>query len=424
MSKEPNPYAIKTVVTSGGERLPMLCAEPTGAPLFQPTLWALTELRATNRSTSTMQQALRAVMVLLLCLERLGIDLESRLAEGRLLTLGEVEAIAGSCKLPLPEICRGLRISTGCATVVSCARRKGLPQVHRLTAGIRLRYIRDYLDWITTDRLLRIGPQHPTFASLQALASTALKAISARVPPSSGRNVVGQREGLPSDVRDRLIAIVDPESPENPWPNKHARYRNYLLIRWLLSLGIRRGELLGIKVGDVNFASNEILIRRRADDPEDPRRHQPNAKTRDRLLAMSPDLSGLTRQYVLQYRRAFPQAKRHAFLWVANGTGTPLSLQALNKMFVQLVRKCPELPEHLSPHVLRHTWNEWFSEQMDDSNTSDVMEQKMRSQQMGWSDNSAMAAHYLKRRIRNEAKKASLEMQSKLRKTGNGSKKQ
>jgi integrase len=85
-------------------------------------------------------------------------------------------------------------------------------------------------------------------------------------------------------------------------------------------------------------------------------------------------------------------------------------------MFVSLRRKFLELSSKLSPHILRHTWNEWFSEQMDQSNTSEEMEQKMRAQQMGWSDDSKMAATYLRRRIRTAANKASLQMQQKLRK--------
>lgn len=52
MGKQLNPYAVKTVLMRSGERLPMLCARATGAPLFQPALWSLTELRARNRSTA------------------------------------------------------------------------------------------------------------------------------------------------------------------------------------------------------------------------------------------------------------------------------------------------------------------------------------------------------------------------------------
>lgn len=415
MSKQTNPYAVKTVVTSTGERLPVLCSAATGLPLFHPTVWALTELRATNRSTSTIQQALRGVMVLLLALDNLGIELTARLDEGRLLSLGEIEAIAGICKLPLAEFWERLRIQSECASVSRLVRRRVLRQVEKLTTGIRLRNIRDYLDWLATDHLLRIGPRHETFAEFQKAAQIALKALSARIPPSSSRNVVGQREGLPRALRDRLIAIVEPASPDNPWPNAHVRFRNYLVIRWLLSLGIRRGELLGVKVSDINFASSEVLIPRRADDPDDPRATQPNNKTNDRLLALDSDLAALTREYVLKHRRAFRGTRRHEFLWVANGTGAPISLQATNKMFVQLRRKFLELPSGLSPHVLRHTWNEWFSEQMDKTKVPDAMEQKMRSQQMGWSDNSRMAATYLRRRVRVEANKASLDMQKKLR---------
>ena len=76
-----NPYAVRHTLMPSGERLPMLLLRDTGVPLFEPTVWSISELRARNLSSSTLQQALRAVMVLHLALERLGVDLEARLDE-------------------------------------------------------------------------------------------------------------------------------------------------------------------------------------------------------------------------------------------------------------------------------------------------------------------------------------------------------
>jgi hypothetical protein len=82
MRKQTNPFAVRLVVFTSGERLPLLCRRSTGTPLFEPTVYAITELRAQNRASATIQQALRAVMVLYLVLERLKIDLDQRLGEG------------------------------------------------------------------------------------------------------------------------------------------------------------------------------------------------------------------------------------------------------------------------------------------------------------------------------------------------------
>jgi integrase len=211
-----------------------------------------------------------------------------------------------------------------------------------------------------------------------------------------------------------LIDVVQPGSPENPWKGDHAKERNALIVRWLLALGIRRGELLGVRVSDINFQTNEVLIARRADDLDDPRTNEPNTKTRDRLLSLDEDLAVLTRRYVTGGRRRIEGARRHDYLFVANGSGAPLSLSGLNKIFAVLRTKCPSLPDDLSPHVFRHTWNDEFSALMDKRQVAEEAEKKMRSRMMGWSETSGTAAAYTRRHTEKKAKEASLALQSKL----------
>jgi integrase len=186
-------------------------------------------------------------------------------------------------------------------------------------------------------------------------------------------------------------------------------------VRWLLTLGIRRGELLGVRVSDLNFQTNEVLIARRADDPEDPRANEPNTKTRDRLLSLEEDLAVLTRRYVTGARRRIEGARRHDYVFVANGTGAPLSLSGLNKIFVVLRTKCPSLPDELSPHVFRHTWNDEFSAVMDKRQVSEETEKKIRARLMGWSETSGTAATYTRRHTDRKAKEASLALQAKFK---------
>lgn len=79
-----NPYAVKTIVLSSGERLPVLMALATGAALFEPSVYVLSEIRATNRASNTIDQVLRAIMVLQLFLDSSQIDIEQRIREGKL----------------------------------------------------------------------------------------------------------------------------------------------------------------------------------------------------------------------------------------------------------------------------------------------------------------------------------------------------
>jgi hypothetical protein len=91
-------FRVKTVLSRNGERLPMLIG-PDGLPLFGPTLFSLTEIRARNRATNTISNSLRGIMVFYLFLELNNIDLGKRLAEGRVLAIGEIEDLVRLCRL-------------------------------------------------------------------------------------------------------------------------------------------------------------------------------------------------------------------------------------------------------------------------------------------------------------------------------------
>jgi hypothetical protein len=69
--QERNLYCVRLVTFASGERVPLLIVGSTGEPLFQPTLYATTHLRARGRATETIHQALRSIMVLQLTLHRL-----------------------------------------------------------------------------------------------------------------------------------------------------------------------------------------------------------------------------------------------------------------------------------------------------------------------------------------------------------------
>lgn len=230
--------------------------------------------------------------------------------------------------------------------------------------------------------------------------------------PDGGASEV--REGLAPDVRQRLREVTRPDSPENPWAEDHARRRNALIVDWLYDLGLRRGELLSVRSSDVDFRRGVVTISRRPDDPDDPRRNQPVVKTRGRELPLSAANLDATRHYVINIRGVLHGARTHEYLFVATDTGAPLSMPALAKIFRVLRSRIADLPDHLSPHVLRHTWNDRFSEEMDQKNVPEDTEKKARSYLMGWSETSGTAATYTRRHVREQAKRVSLDLQEKM----------
>jgi integrase len=232
--------------------------------------------------------------------------------------------------------------------------------------------------------------------------------LRARTPAARSES---KRQGLSESQKNALIAVIDPICDANPWTGEFIQDRNRLLVVWGLGTGIRRGELLGLRIKMINFQRNIVNIMRRPDDKYDPRTYQPNTKTRERGIGINEELAYLTHQHIVKFRSRINGTRKHDFLFVAEDTGRPLSLASLSKIFRSLRQKHPDIGKAFSCHVLRHTWNEDFSDIADKSGISAEDERRARVHSMGWSDMSKSADHYLKRRTARMAAEASVRIQ-------------
>ena len=415
-------YQVKTVVAATGERLPILLGSD-GLPLFEPTLFALTEIRAKNRAANTIGNSLRGILIFYLFLDLNGIDLRRRLTAGQLLSMGEIEDLVRLCRLPIESIVAASNREEATSVrgpVVSMEkfRQRVASEVAReiapTFAATRLRCIRDYLKWLVSDTSSRVGVGSEHRTAIEDSGRFVVGAIDARLPAGDSRGKLGEREGLAPDSVKELLRVIDPGSPDNPWQDEHSRFRNELIILWLYYLGMRRGELLGVRVSDIDFRKGSVIVARRADDPTDPRKVQPNVKTRAREIPLSQLLQDKTNAYVVKYRSALQAARKHRFLFIASDSGAPLSIPSFAKIFNVLRAKNPALPRNLFAHLLRHTWNDRFSEEMDKRGVSEETEKKTRSYLMGWSETSGSAATYTRRHVRKKAQEASLRMQGRM----------
>lgn len=406
-------FTVRTLLTPSGERLPILLNRSTGTPVYYPNLYVLTVLRQTNRASATIERALREISVLLDFLATEGIDLDERMSSGRLFTLGEIDGLARYCRQSV-KLFRGGRGGATSVIQLDDNRSRSAQTVSHTTSANRLRTFHSYLVWLITKHLDNRELDDFVRSKLEQIVMNDLSALKARIQIAKGRNSSGARKGLTPVALERLLQVIDPASPDNPWKSEFARQRNALILCWLLQLGLRRGELLNVKITDIDFRKNEVLIARRPDDLEDPRRDQPKVKTRDRILSLGVELASLSHNYVIEWRSQSYGARKNRYLFTSSITGAPLSLQSINKLFQKIRVKIPDLPDNLTAHMMRHTWNDEFSKFVKSKKIKINREEQMRNYIMGWSPTSTTATIYTKRFVEEAARQASCDLQEKL----------
>ena len=406
-----NPFAVRTLLFQSGERFPILMNSETGEPDFDTAVYVLTHLRGTAKASNTIELHLRSIIVLKLYLQARTIDFSERIRSCEMLQPHELDELVKWCRRTLPDIIADLR-QAGTPKVAAV---RFSPKYHTRveicsqSGKNRIRAVSDFMDWFVRDRVSRLNTQDRN-NSIKAW-QTCRTSLEARTPRDRRRSQVGRREGAHPEMVTKLFATVEPFSHANPWKSDHVKVRNQLIVHWLYYLGVRRGELLNIRISDINFRRETVLVVRRADDIKDPRKDQPLVKTRDRDLPVGAALVSMTMDYITKHRAKCPGARMHEYLFVSERSGAPLSLSMVNEIFENIRESASDSFEGLSPHVLRHTWNDNFSERCDELKLATGDEASMRSYIMGWSPTSETAETYTRRHVRKKAQEVSLAMQ-------------
>ncbi|ARL87138.1 integrase [Burkholderia pseudomallei] len=410
-------FVAKRVRFRNGERHSVL-SRPGSLPVHEAALY-LARYRKRGRAANTIHAVCVVLALLYRELAKADINLLERLRQGRFLTVPELNRLAEAAQYRVDDLSYEDADKRRSANVISIKRirmRRSLAvdevkAVTVATQASRLRYMADFLDFLVT----YFGAMLPTCQrrELASESADALKAFLAQVPKVSKRAKLGAREGLSKEDQNRLLKVIHPDSPDNPWKRGFVRHRNWLIVVLLLATGMRRGELLGIQIRDLDQRLPKLRIIRRADAGEDPRRIQPNTKTNDREVELRPTIMRAVWSYVNDHRKKIKAARKHPQLIVADD-GRPLSLQSIDKIFRQLRQALPGFPVTLTSHVMRHTWNERFSEQAELLGLTDAVEEKARNEQQGWVDNSKSAATYTRRHANRKGRELALKLQEQL----------
>lgn len=211
-------------------------------------------------------------------------------------------------------------------------------------------------------------------------------------------------KGLTCEERELLLEVMHPQSPRNPFAGEALKLRNYIILLLGLELGLRRAEMLLIKLSDISWNSKMISVVDLEDERLDSRTLAPKFKTHERMLEMSDDLAWEIKKYIDVSRVCVEResdANNHPFLLVAHrrNEGKPLSLKALDGVFPRVGKVAPQL-RHIHPHLLRHDSVYNLLESMRDEWGALTPEGRWMQTQItltrafGWSDNSDMPLLY------------------------------
>lgn len=217
---------------------------------------------------------------------------------------------------------------------------------------------------------------------------------------------------LTDEQLQRLLQVCHPDLAGNPW-KKPYRERNFLIVLMLVTLGIRRGELLKLRLSDclLSRAIPEIRVERSPDDPVDPRRHEPQVKTESRHLPCDVSLARYLNEYICRVRRLVPGANRSPYLFLSRN-GQPMSLVRVNGLLDQIGHVHPEFVD-LHPHALRSTCATNFRSTAQRNGVDEDRIDKDMMYFFGWRSSGSVTP-YIDAAIRRESCEISLRYQTSL----------
>lgn len=270
----------------------------------------------------------------------------------------------------------------------------------------RLRNISHYTQWLTTT--LANPPGNPAGeASEHAETNRAFLQREFNKRISANPKQPGPIALAPDAAHELRNALRS-----SPYFGEGAHGTRDRLIVELLLQGLRAGELLKLKVEDLNerfrLRDHEICIVsvvRRPNDPEDCRIYEPSVKTRPGDVPIPMRLGAALIDYILGPRREAIDKVRHPvetpYVFVCHSgrnVGRPITQRNLNRIGAKL-KDLPGLPNHVSPHLLRHTH---MTEVHDSAVQKGKSAQQIREvllQRGRWSEASSMPAHYTLRAV-------------------------
>ncbi|WP_375753413.1 site-specific integrase [Vibrio sp. HN007] len=353
-----------------------------------------------------------------------GIVIEKRVASGQFFSLAELNRYRSACLFKTTtKYSNIISITPHSDKTIENAMHSGFvaeSTVKNSTARKKIDRLIEFIEFLFTymhaDKIVPADAQQR-----YNFTKTHLKGLTRDLKDYNQECVSEGESAIPTHAFLRLLDIIKPESPDNPF--KKSRFRNYLIVQLYIETGNRRGDHAGLKIEDIRFygEGNEIEIVRRSDDPTDTRKYIPSTKTQSHLSHVPRDLLRKVKKYIDEERGSYTASKDHSFVFVSEnntkGTaGQPLSLSSIDKIFETLSLA---IGFKIHCHLLRHKFNEVLDDIATENKLTGEELDKMRKYLMGWSRESKMVEVYNRYKIYQKSIALSIERQEQMNRNGN-----
>ncbi|UAY36508.1 site-specific integrase [Moraxella osloensis] len=391
----------KNLIAKSGERF-VLLTQNDGLPEFWTTLFLTSVSR--KKSSSTARKHADTLIHLNL-IEKLIFkesipqiiftlknesNRKKRILESKmLLTVSEIASLIDWCGITTKEL-RKLEDSKSkeSDTVLELhtqIKKHPRDRVQVNEQKIRVKIISDYLSF-SAYQILKLDP---SFAEYKKVIDNTVNYLADQISQYKVRRSIinPDAKSPPPQVFEQVMQLVRPDSESNPYTDL-VRNRNFIILSILYETGMRSGELLQLRIEDIDLPENTIKIKRRHNDAQDKYRTiEPNAKTLERELPISEDLANNIRDYILKERSVIPLAKKHPFLFVSHkgvNAGKPLSVMQLcylvdklndnEHLKTYLKENNIKLEKLITRHGFRHNFNNKLSQKIDAHNKKAIQD--------------------------------------------------
>ncbi|HHJ4382788.1 TPA: tyrosine-type recombinase/integrase [Citrobacter freundii] len=328
---------IELVTHETGEQIPMML-DDSGMPVVLPNEFILARR---SLSTNTLVRILRELSVLYRWLDKSNYDLSAKLLAQN--SFNEAELKGG--------LVEALRIDQANGRINLVA-----PN----TFNQRLTTIRQFISWCMDVLISQLPLSSLDYERLRERKSFFLKMLEGSFMSATPMKK-SLRKGLNEVEVDFLLAVLHPDAKQGFGRDPAVKFRNYVSVGLMLFCGLRPGELLSLRVEDVQVgAISAIKIERRPADSMDVRRPRPQIKRNGRLIPIeSRQFAFALNEYIVTWRDVLESKSNHESDYlILSDEGAPLSQSSITQFF-QLLRTqyADRLPENLTAKSLRHTFS-------------------------------------------------------------------